>query len=137
MLTTKQLIGRGVMTVIVLACAVGASGAGMYPLSRYSGGGQGWGRPSDLAAPAGKVVSVSIQNGGYSPASVSIHVGDTITWTNADDQDHTVIAQDGSFNSGNIGSGRSFSHTFTTAGTIAYYCKYHPRMKGAVVVAAK
>jgi len=82
-------------------------------------------------------VSVSIQNGGYSPASVSIHVGDTITWTNADDQDHTVIAQDGSFNSGNIGSGRSFSHTFTTAGTIAYYCKYHPRMKGAVVVAAK
>jgi plastocyanin len=82
-------------------------------------------------------VSVSIQNGGYSPASVSIHVGDTITWTNADDQDHTVIAQDGSFNSGNIGSGRSFSHTFTTAGTIAYYCKYHPRMKGVVVVAAK
>ena len=90
-----------------------------------------------MAAPAGKVVGVSIQNGGYSPASVSIHIGDTITWTNADDQDHTVVAQDGSFNSGNIGSGRSFSHTFTTAGTIAYYCKYHPRMKGAVVVAAK
>jgi plastocyanin len=68
---------------------------------------------------------------------VHAKVGDTVVWTNADDQDHTVIAGDGSFNSGNIGSGRSFEHKFTRAGTFGYYCKYHPRMKGSVIVATK
>src|SRR3954447_12715769 len=79
----------------------------------------------------GEVQSVTIQGMSFSPSPVHANVGDTVVWTNADDQDHTVIAGDGSFNSGNIGSGRSFEHKFTRAGTFGYYCKYHPRMKGS------
>ncbi|HSV16312.1 MAG TPA: cupredoxin family copper-binding protein [Tepidisphaeraceae bacterium] len=85
----------------------------------------------------GSTQNVTIQDMSFSPTSVHAKVGDTVIWTNADDQDHTVIAADGSFNSGDIGSGRSFQHKFTRAGTFGYYCKYHPRMKGNVVVAAK
>jgi plastocyanin len=85
----------------------------------------------------GATQGVTIQGMAFSPAAVHAKVGDTVVWSNADDQDHTVIAADGSFNSGNIGSGRSFEHKFTRAGTFGYYCKYHPRMKGSVVVAQK
>src|SRR5258708_2767261 len=81
--------------------------------------------------------SVTIQGMAFSPAALHIKVGDTVIWTNADDQDHTVIAGDGSFNSGNISSGKTFEHKFMRAGTRGYYCKYHPRMKGTVVVASK
>jgi plastocyanin len=88
-----------------------------------------------LAADGPQTVTVTIQGTAYSPVSAKIHVGDTIVWTNADDQDYTVVAADGSFSSGNIGSGKTFSHEFPKAGTFSYFCKYHPRMKGSVVVA--
>ena len=58
-----------------------------------------------------------------------------VTWTNNDATTHTVTADDGSFNSGNIAPGGKFSHTFSTAGTIAYHCSIHTSMKAKVVVA--
>jgi plastocyanin len=79
---------------------------------------------------------VTIKNFAFAPASTSIHVGDTITWTNQDVTAHTATASDGSFNTGNINKGKSASHTFTKAGTFAYICSIHPSMHGTVVVAA-
>jgi plastocyanin len=79
---------------------------------------------------------VTIKNFAFSPGSVSVHVGDTITWTNQDDAPHTATAKDGSFDTGIINKGKSGSHTFTSAGTIAYICSVHPNMHGTVVVAA-
>jgi hypothetical protein len=67
---------------------------------------------------------------------VTVHVGDTITWTNQDVAPHTATASDGSFDTGNISQGKSGSHTFDTAGTFAYICSIHPSMKGTVTVAA-
>lgn len=87
--------------------------------------------PSAAAQPA---VTVSIQNAQYSPATVTIKAGQTVLWTNNDDRDHTVVAADGSFKSGNIGPGQSFTHTFGKPGRYKYACSYHPRMKGEVVV---
>ena len=78
--------------------------------------------------------AVSIKGMKYNPASISIKAGDTVAWKNDDDRDHTVVADDGSFKSEKIGSGESFSHTFSKAGKYAYSCSYHPRMKGTVVV---
>jgi plastocyanin len=89
------------------------------------------------AEPPGKTENVTISGTSYSPITVNIHVGDTVVWTNADDRDYTVVASDGSFNSGNINSGKTYERKFTKAGSFGYYCKYHPRMKGTVVVAAK
>ncbi len=87
-----------------------------------------------LQAPAGVRHAVSIQNLAYNPATVSVKVGDTVQWTNNDDRDHTVKADDGSFSSPNLGPGQTFEHKFTSAGTVQYGCNYHPRMRGSVTV---
>lgn len=81
--------------------------------------------------------SVNIAGLAFSPASVNVNPGDTVTWTNNDAGiPHTVTADNGSFDSGNMTTGQSFSQTFSTAGTFAYHCNVHPQMTGTVVVAA-
>jgi hypothetical protein len=65
-------------------------------------------------------------------------VGGTVTWSNDGQSAHTVTANSGSFDSGNLDPGQSFSHTFTQPGTFAYYCQYHRSLgqKGTVTVQA-
>jgi len=79
-------------------------------------------------------VHVNIKGMKYDPASVTIKAGDTVTWTNADQRDHRVAAADGSFSSGNIGPGATYSFVFSKAGKFEYSCSLHPRMKGVVIV---
>jgi plastocyanin len=78
--------------------------------------------------------SVSIKDLKFSPATVTIKSGQTVMWTNNDDRDHNVTADDGSFKSGNLGAGKSFRNTFSQKGTFPYRCTYHPRMRGSIVV---
>jgi plastocyanin len=80
--------------------------------------------------------SVTIKNFLFNPSSVSVHVGDTVKWTNQDSALHTATANDRSFDTGTLKQGKSGSHKFTKAGSIAYTCSLHPNMKGTVVVAA-
>jgi plastocyanin len=89
---------------------------------------------SDVHAAASS--GVTIKNFAFSPGTTTVHVGDTITWTNQDSIAHTATASDGSFDTGLLQKGKSGSHTFTKAGTIAYICSVHPSMKGTVTVAA-
>jgi plastocyanin len=91
--------------------------------------------PLIIAAKGG--ASVKIRDMKFSPASVSIKVGESVTWVNEDDRDHTVTAADGSFASDNLKPGSSFTFEFTKAGKFAYACSYHPRMKGVVNVSEK
>ena len=94
------------------------------------------------AAPA--AVGVSIVNGaatntsarGFAPDEITVVLGvnSTVTWTNNDSSPHTVTANDGSFQSGNLAPGQSYTFTFTTPGTYEYHCTYHPWMVGTVVV---
>jgi plastocyanin len=72
----------------------------------------------------------------FTPGTLTIHVGDTVTWTNDGPTDHTATANDGSFNTGTLKKGQSASHTFSKAGTFAYICAIHPFMKGTIVVEA-
>ncbi len=83
-----------------------------------------------------KVMQVSAKIAGFAfqPVSVSVSKGGTVTWTNNDSSPHTVTAADGSFDSGNMAPGASYSRTFTSAGTFAYSCAYHSSMQGSVVV---
>ena len=78
--------------------------------------------------------SVSIANFAFSVSSLSVKSGTTVTWTNNDQTTHTVTADDGSFDSGNIAPGGKFTHTFNAAGTIAYHCSIHSSMTAKVVV---
>ena len=81
--------------------------------------------------------TVTIKDIRYNPAQVQVKAGDTVVWVNRDDRDHTVTADDGSFNSGKIGPGKRFEFTFPDAGTFTYHCDFHPRMKGEVKVVGK
>lgn len=78
--------------------------------------------------------SVSIANFAFSASTLTVASGTKVTWTNNDATTHTVTADDGSFDSGNIAPGGTFSHTFTTAGTFPYHCKIHSTMTAKVVV---
>lgn len=80
--------------------------------------------------------AATIAGFGFHPASLTVSVGDTITWTNDDAASHTVTADDGSFDTGRLGRGASGAHTFTAAGTFAYHCAIHPSMTGTVTVVA-
>lgn len=81
--------------------------------------------------------AVTIGGFAFGPASVTVSVGDTVTWTNNDPQTHTATADDASWDAGNIaGGGGTKSVTFTTAGTFPYHCAIHPAMTGTVTVTA-
>jgi len=70
----------------------------------------------------------------YTPNPVSIAVGGTVMWTNNDSTTHTSTSDGGVWNSGAIAPGRTFSQTFSTAGTFPYHCTIHPRMVGTITV---
>jgi plastocyanin len=72
----------------------------------------------------------------FQPATVTVEVGDTVTWSNEDGVPHTATADDDSFDTGNIAGGASASQTFATAGSFPYHCEVHPSMTGTVVVQA-
>ena len=78
--------------------------------------------------------SVTISDFKFTPATVTVNEGDTVTWTNDGPTVHTATAEDGSFDTGILEKGESGSATFTQAGTINYICSPHPYMKGKVVV---
>jgi plastocyanin len=79
---------------------------------------------------------VTIADFHFTPPSSTVHVGDTITWTNDGPSSHTATARDGSFDTGTLSKGQSASHTFTRAGTFAYVCTIHPFMHGTITVLA-
>jgi hypothetical protein len=72
----------------------------------------------------------------FSPASSTIAVGDTVTWTNNGQAPHNATADDGSFKTPTLENGQSASHTFNQAGTFSYICTIHPQMKGTIRVLA-
>ncbi len=66
------------------------------------------------------------------PTNTPIATGDTVVWTNRMDMEHTVTADNGEFDSGNLKTDQSFSRTFEAAGAVAYHCDIHSFMKGTV-----
>lgn len=78
--------------------------------------------------------AVTIQNFAFSPASLTVKVGDKVTWTNQDSVGHSATADDNSFDTGVIAQGQSGSNTFTKSGTYTYHCSVHPNMKGTIIV---
>jgi plastocyanin len=86
------------------------------------------------AAAAGH--SVAMAHYQFSPTSMTIAAGDTVTWTNADQATHNVVTTSApaSINSGDVTTGHSFSYQFTVPGTYSYVCTYHPGMTATITV---
>ncbi len=78
--------------------------------------------------------SVSLKSIAFTPATLTVAVGTTVTWTNNDNIAHTVTADDNSFDSGNLAAGATYTKSFTTAGTYPYHCSYHANMTAKIVV---
>ena len=77
---------------------------------------------------------MEINNFMFTPMSLTVPVGATVTWKFDDSTQHTVTADDNSFASSPMSSGQTFTHTFATAGTVAYHCSIHPNMTGTIIV---
>jgi plastocyanin len=146
----KHLVAVSAVSVVLAGCSSSppaaqpsvtfGSGAGATPgMPGMSG------MPSMPSAPAGTASAtespaavagdqVSIDNFAFAPATLTVKAGSTVTWTNHDEEPHTVAASDGSFHSPGLGTGATYSHTFPTAGKFDYVCSIHPMMHGTVVV---
>jgi plastocyanin len=125
-----------VASLALSACGT-PSTSGYAPSSGYGNATSPTSAPVVVApttAPTGTEVKVQIANFAFNPSTLTVKVGTTVTWTNADSAPHTVTANDGSFASGDLNQGDSFSFTFTTAGTYAYHCGVHPGMKATITV---
>jgi amicyanin len=88
---------------------------------------------TESQAPQGGT-SVSISDFKFNPAALTVPVGTTVTWTNQDEEPHTVAAKDGSFHSPGMDTHATYTFTFNTPGSYDYICSIHPFMTGAVVV---
>jgi len=77
-----------------------------------------------------------MQGMAFSPATITVSVGTTVTWKNQDSYAHTSTSDSGVWDTGNIAGGTSATTTFNTAGTYPYHCTYHVSMgmKGTVIV---
>jgi plastocyanin len=78
--------------------------------------------------------SVSIENFAFSPATVRVKLGGTVTWTNKDASPHTATDLNGHFDSGSLATDKTFTQTFSTAGTYTYHCTIHSMMANATVI---
>jgi len=80
------------------------------------------------------VPTVVIDNFAYAPQSITVRQGTFILFTNKDYVPHTITADDGSFDSGTLNPGSTWTGAFNTKGTFTYHCTIHPTMHGTVVV---
>ncbi len=110
----------GLMAGVLAGCSKSGSSYGMSP------------SPPPPPAPSPNVVTIS--GYAFSPATLTVSKGATVTWQNNDPVTHTATANSGAWNTGNISSGGSGTVTFSSSGTFAYHCSIHPMMTGTIVV---
>ncbi len=115
------LAGIAALAVLALPAALLAGGRQSLPAT-----------PRVAKVAAGP--QVHIDNFQFSPATLTVPKGTTVTWINQDDMVHTVTSAAQVFSSASLETDDSFSYTFTTPGTYTYYCKLHPRMTATVIV---
>ena len=96
--------------------------------------GGGYGNNGGGGSTANKI---SMYNSIFTPSTLTVTTGATVTWTNDDNMVHTVTANDASFNSGDIQPGGTYTRTFNATGVIGYHCIHHNGMTGTITVVTK
>jgi plastocyanin len=85
-------------------------------------------------APAAGPPAVDIKDFKYGPPELTVPVGARVTWTNHDEEPHTITSATGAFSSAGLSHDDTFTQTFTRPGRYAYFCALHPQMRAMVVV---
>jgi len=93
-----------------------------------------WSGNGSATGSAAAADTVDIKDFSFSPKRITVKAGQAITVANQDNVTHTLTANGGAFNTGDLGSGRSDRITSTSAGTYAYHCEIHTFMTGTVRV---
>ena len=121
----------GLMALLTVPAVVAAQD---YPMGGGGGiqvgGGMAGGDDDGGAGESG----VMIVDFAFQPSTSFVPLGTTVEWSNEGAAPHTVTANSGAFDSGTVGSGGSFGHSFDAAGIYAYHCAFHPSMHGTVIV---
>ncbi len=129
-MTSRRLARRPIIVAAAAAVAVlvlAACGSSASSSTSSAGGTAG-----------GPAASVTIQNFAFTPQTLTVKAGTTVTWTNSDSAPHTVTSADGistsanttSLFNGSVNPGQTFSYTFTKAGTYYYLCTIHRSQAG-------
>ena len=122
MIRTLRVLGMGILLVTGFSKAANSfGGVNAEPILKMP-------TANEMAA------EVKIDNFSFSPATLQIKTGTTVTWTNADDIPHTVVSNDKVFKSKALDTDEKFSFTFDKPGTYPYFCSLHPKMTAKVVV---
>jgi len=122
----KTIIGLSVfmvLSVILAACSTTAPAASSATVESKPG-----------AVSASDSANVEMKGFAFSPKELTVKVGTKVTWTNMDSAGHDVKATDGSWGSGTLTNGQTFSMVFDKEGTYAYVCTFHPGMTGTIIV---
>ena len=96
--------------------------------------GNGSGKSKQTAAGTDATPQVIIDNYAFSPVPLTVKLGTTVTWINHDDDPHTVDSTQGKFKSTTLNKGDKFEFRFTEAGEYSFFCRFHPRMTGKIIV---
>lgn len=91
---------------------------------------------SAVPACAGEVTQIRISDLAFTPAEITVSVGDTVEWVNEDFIDHTATAKDGAFDV-LVVAGKAARLPLTAAGTFTYFCRFHPDMTATLRVTAR
>jgi plastocyanin len=123
------------LPAVVIAAACGGGGDATSPKGGNNpGGSPGTTPPTTPPITPVATSAVTVSNDQFTPASVQVPVGTTVTWTwAAGATAHNVSFADG-VSSGDRGANASYSRTFSTAGTFSYVCTLHGGMQGTVLV---
>lgn len=115
----RRIILIAALTVLLIALA--GCGSGSTSGSSTSGSSSG-----------GSAVTVSLKNIAFDPSDITVSVGGTVTFVNNDAVAHNIAGD--TWQSGSLDPGKSYAHTFPTAGTFPIRCIIHPSMTGSVTV---
>lgn len=120
-----------IILIIVIAVVLIAGGVLVF-----NGDSEKGGNPDNSDEGSGEEnFEIEISDFEYSPRTLTIKTGESVTWTNQDSVSHTVTSDSGNeLDSELLSNGEAYTHTFNTAGNYEYHCTPHPNMKGTIVV---
>jgi plastocyanin len=126
-MTCTQKPVHGLILIVVLATFIALCGCTSYGPSSAT--------PTTTPIQGPATPTINIQNFAFSPASLTVPKGTTVTWVNEDSANHQVVSDSqGLFTSNSLPKGASYSFKFDTPGTYPYHCSIHPSMKGTIIV---
>ena len=114
---------KRILSVCIAAAAIGVGACG---------GSDEPAAPSAAKAPASSAGAVAVADNSFTPASVKVAVGETVTFENEGAIAHTVTGDD--FDSGSLAPGDTFTFKASEKGTFGYVCTFHPGMQGTIEV---